>query len=246
MGITNLETLSDRELEILVLIAGGASDKEVAHKLYLSINTVKWHNRQIYQKLGVSSRTEALVVAADRKLLEKEEIQNDPAPKKYLHNLPTQISSFIGRENEIQQIKGLLKTTRLLTLTGPGGVGKTRLAQEVSGRLITENGFTDGIFFVDLASLTSPDRIVDAIVDALNLILQPGQKAMTVLEGYLDTKKILLVMDNYEHLLDAAPLVGDLLSTTSYLKVLVTSREALKSSWRADLSGIPTDFSRQN
>ncbi len=134
---SDLEHITERELEILRLIAEGASDREIAQKVYLSINTVKWHNRQIYAKLGVGSRTEALAMSAEQGLLDKSGAAPEKTTFRVPNNLPAQISSFVGREKEIEEIKKLLETQRLLTLTGPGGVGKTRLALQVAVNFLT-------------------------------------------------------------------------------------------------------------
>ncbi|MCJ7626131.1 MAG: LuxR C-terminal-related transcriptional regulator [Anaerolineaceae bacterium] len=225
------EQLSEREFEILRLIEKGSSDREIAQALYLSLNTIKWHNRQIYAKLGVSSRTGAVAAASDQGLFEDQPVTESKSALSRKHNLPAQVSSFVGREKEINQIKKLLESTRLLTLTGPGGVGKTRLALQVAEQLEEENLFQDGIYFLELAPVTKPERVGEAIVQALGLISQAGQEASEQLKYFLAERDLLLLIDNFEHLLEAASLVGELLQFAPKLKILCTSREAL------DLSG---------
>jgi predicted ATPase/DNA-binding CsgD family transcriptional regulator len=222
-----VDPLTVREIEILRYVADGSSDREIAEALFLSLNTIKWHNRQIYSKLGVASRTQAVALASQEGLLE---IQ--PAPlvgevAKRRHNLPSQVTSFVGRAREIGEIRKLLETSRLLTLTGPGGVGKTRLATQVAAELVEADGFEDGIFFVDMAPVNQPERVGDAIVEALGVMAVAGKRIPKLLENYLENKSLLLLLDNFEHLLGAAPLVGILLSAAPFLRVLATSREAL-------------------
>ncbi len=223
-----LDPLTGRELDILRRVADGSSDREIAEALFLSLNTIKWHNRQIYSKLGVRSRTQAVALASQEGLLEVQPAPLETAVAERMHNLPAQVTSFVGREEEISEVKRLLKLARLLTLTGPGGVGKTRLATQAAAELADAGAFEDGIFFIDLAPVSQPEWVGDAIVKALGVMAVAGQPISKVLEKYLGNKKSLLLLDNFEHLLEAAPLVSDLLSAAPDLRVLVTSREALR------------------
>jgi len=220
------EQLSDRERDILELLAAGAADKEIARQLHLSLNTVKWHNRQIYAKLGVENRTQAVAKAVELNLLGEEQPPAKPAFR-IPHNLPAPVSSFVGREKEITEIIELLQDHRLVTLTGPGGVGKTRLALEVATSLLADGRYQDGIYFVELAVVRDSARIGEAILDALGLRMEVGQNAQERLRLFLQDKNLLLALDNFEHLLSGAPLVTDLLTTDPSLSVLCTSREAL-------------------
>jgi predicted ATPase/transcriptional regulator with XRE-family HTH domain len=144
------------------------------------------------------------------------------------HNLPAPVTSLIGREREITAVLTHLQSpeVRLLTLTGPGGIGKTRLAVEAVERL---DGFVDGTYFVSLAAITDPSLVVHAIAQALGLPDAGGDLHRGV-RDYLCARQLLLVLDNFEHLLPAAKLVRALLSEARGLKVLVTSREALRTS----------------
>ena len=222
-----LDPITERELEILSLISEGASDREIAQKLYLSINTVKWHNRQIYQKLGVTNRTQAVALAAEKGLLDQDLSSERPSKTKKKHNLPAQITSFVGRDDEIGIIKELVNENRLVTLTGPGGVGKTRLALQVSAELVENEVFPDGVFFTELAVVSKPEQIGNVILDSLDLPPAPGQNVTEILESIFDSKSPLLVLDNFEHLLKGAGIVKDLLNTFPDITVLCTSREAL-------------------
>lgn len=142
------------------------------------------------------------------------------------HNLPTQLTPFIGRAEQIGQLVQHLQTRRLLTLTGAGGVGKTRLALEVATRLLA--GFGDGIWFVDLAPLTDPAALSQRVLDLWRVPEQSGRSPLAALTTYLQVKQTLLILDNCEHLLDAcAALAETLLQQCPEVTLLATSREAL-------------------
>jgi predicted ATPase/class 3 adenylate cyclase len=141
------------------------------------------------------------------------------------NNLPAQLTSFVGREEQIAQVRGLLDTTRLLTLTGAGGTGKTRLALQVAAEILTE--FADGAFFVDLSSVTDPTLVPSALAQALGVPEVAGRTILDAITGHLRDKELLLVMDNFEQVAEAAPLIEDLLTAAAKLKVIVTSRIVL-------------------
>src|SRR5687768_8258649 len=141
------------------------------------------------------------------------------------NNLPVQLTSFIGRENEIAEIKQELKDHHLITLTGPGGTGKTRLSLQVAADLLDQ--FYHGVWFIELAPLTDPDLIPQTILSAIGITEQSG-KPLDALREYLRRKKSLIVLDNCEHLLEASANVAHaILSAAPDLKVLASSREAL-------------------
>ncbi len=141
-------------------------------------------------------------------------------------NLPVPISTFVGRQQEIGEVRRLLLSNRLVTLTGPGGCGKTRLALRVAQELMEE--FEHRIWFIELASVTDPVLVPQAIAAALNIREQSRQSLMDVLTDYLATSSSLLVIDNCEHLILACAHVAEmLLQKCSDLKILATSREGL-------------------
>jgi class 3 adenylate cyclase len=154
-------------------------------------------------------------------------------------NLPAQPTSLIGREHEVVAVATLLRGTdvRLLTLTGPGGVGKTRLSLQVAAELIED--FTDGVYFVDLAPIRDASLVITAIATTLGMQESGAQPLLERLKNYLHDKRMLLLLDNFEHLLDAAPLVAALLAATSQLKVLATSRERLRLRGEQEVAVLP-------
>jgi len=142
------------------------------------------------------------------------------------NNLSVQLTSFVGREKEVEEVTSLLQRKRLLTLTGVGGIGKTRLALQVAADLTGE--FPDGVWWVDLAPLTDPEFVPQAVASAVGLREHPGRPLVDVLLDHLRAKRLLLVLDNCEHLLAAcAHLVEALLRGCPHLRLLATSREAL-------------------
>ena len=142
------------------------------------------------------------------------------------HNLPVQLSSFVGRDRDLAEVQRSIGDRRLVTLTGFGGVGKTRLALEVAGSLLDR--YLDGVRLVELAALVDPLLVPHAVASALDLAEQPGRSIDDVLVAALRTQEMLLVLDNCEHLLDAsAALVERVLRTCPDVRIIATGREAL-------------------
>jgi predicted ATPase/DNA-binding CsgD family transcriptional regulator len=221
---TWMEPLAAREIQILGLISDGLSNREIAQELYLTLETIKWYNKQIYRKLGVNSRMQAAKLTAEQGLLEQESSAQHEEESRS-GNLPAQLTSFVGREKEIAEIKELLKANRLVVLTGTGGSGKTRLALQVAADL--SDYYRDGAWLVELAPLSDPNLVPGAIAQALKL-QSGGDTALTEsLKHFFGRKHLLLLLDNFEHLLEASFLVGELLSAAPQLSVLATSRERL-------------------
>ncbi len=142
------------------------------------------------------------------------------------NNLPIQLTSFIGREKEIAEIKGLLETARLVTLTGSGGTGKTRLALEVATLELAS--YPHGVWIIELATLTDPSQIIPAMAQVFGLQELPSEPLAASVTNFLRAKKSLLILDNCEHLIEAcARLVDDLLHQCAQLMIIASSREAL-------------------
>jgi predicted ATPase/class 3 adenylate cyclase len=150
------------------------------------------------------------------------------------NNLPLQPTPLVGREREVSEIAERLgrEEVRLLTLTGPGGTGKSRLALQAAADLLEE--FDDGVFFVSLATITDPELVPSAIAKPLGVKESPERSLEESLEAYLQQKRLLLILDNFEQVLEGAPLVGDLVSACPNLKVLATSRIPLGLYWEQE------------
>ena len=141
-------------------------------------------------------------------------------------NLPVPLTSFVGREREIESVKHLLSTTRLLTLIGSGGIGKTRLAIQAASELTSS--YRDGVSWVELAPLTDSALVPQAVAHVLNVRESPNKSLPDSIKAALSEKHVLLILDNCEHLISAcASLAYDLLSHCANLSILTTSREAL-------------------
>ena len=166
------------------------------------------------------------------------------APDGALASLPTPLTSFVGREREAGELEARLQTTRLLTLTGPGGSGKTRLALAVAARLAAAQAFADGVSWVELAALTDGALVPRAVASALGISEQADRNLSDSLCDALRLQHRLLVLDNCEHLVEAcAQLVRQLLDAAPRLHIVVTSREALnlagETTWLVPSLGLP-------
>ena len=222
------EGLSKRAVEILRLLAEGMSDREIAERLVMTINTVKWYNRQVYSILGVGSRTQAIARAHELQLLDTTSSSEAAAGDVYhlpKHNLPVETTRFIGRRHELAECGQLLDTAHLLTLVGPPGTGKTRLALQLGWEML--DSFRDGVYFVSLAPLTDPAQVMNTVAIAIGVKEAHGQSFTETLKHVLRASQMLLILDNFEHLLPAATEVSELLSAAPQLRVLATSREPL-------------------
>jgi predicted ATPase/class 3 adenylate cyclase len=142
------------------------------------------------------------------------------------YDLPAQVTSFVGRQRERDQLVELLGTCRLVTLTGPGGTGKTRLAIEVADGCI--EAFADGVHFVPLATISDADLVLSTVAARLALREAPERPVREVLIDHVKQRAMLLVLDNFEQIIEAASTVGELLAVAPELRVLVTSREPLR------------------
>ena len=141
-------------------------------------------------------------------------------------NLPRQITSFIGREKEMADVKQLLASTPLLAVLGTGGAGKTRLALQVGADSLDH--YTDGVWLLELAALSQPDLLLQTITTVLGLREEAGDSLLLTVQNYLRDRQVLLILDNCEHLLDACARLADmLLRTCPRVRILATSREGL-------------------
>lgn len=142
------------------------------------------------------------------------------------HNLPVQLTDFIGRGDELEEVSHLVSESRLLTLTGVGGTGKTRLALQVGAEIVED--FPDGVWVVDLIPVTDGEMVDNAVAAALGVRDQPGRSLLETIGDALRTRKTLIILDNCEHLLsNAADVVSEILRTDPQVRVLATSREPL-------------------
>lgn len=159
------------------------------------------------------------------------------------NNLPLQLTSFIGREREKAEVRDLLLASRLLTLTGSGGAGKTRLALQVAAEVLEE--FPDGVWFVDLATLSDPVLVAHAVAKVLNVTEQPGRPIEDTLADTLRDRHLLLLLDNCEHLVARCAYLSEaLLRACPHVRILATSREALgvagETGWRTPSLSVPS------
>jgi predicted ATPase/DNA-binding CsgD family transcriptional regulator len=152
-------------------------------------------------------------------------------------NLPRQLTSFIGRERELQDLEGLLERSRLLTLTGPGGSGKTRLGLQLAAEVTS--GFPDGVYFVALAPVGNPDLVLSSIAHGIGLPDLGGRPLLDRLRSHLEHARVLILLDNFEHLIAAAPVVAQILQATVALRIVVTSRAPLHVSGEQEFEVTP-------
>ena len=141
-------------------------------------------------------------------------------------NLPTRLTTFVGRDQELAEVLELAAGGRLLTLTGPGGTGKTRLSLEVGAR--SADRYPDGVYFVPLEPITEPGLVAATIAQQLNLPDRGGRSPVDRLREHLRDRRLLIILDNFEQVIAAAPLVSELLADAPGLGILTTSREALR------------------
>ncbi len=194
-------------------------------------------------EVGVSTQRLREEIAAGRLLAAQPTVALTEEPSDTgKHNLPASRTSFMGREHEMMEIKRELAMTRLLTLTGAGGSGKTRLALEVARDLI--GAYPDGVWLAELASLSNGEFVPQAFAEAVGVRGQPDRPLTDTLVDALRSKKVLLLLDNCEHLINAvAGLVALLLDSCPHLRILATSREALRAVgeviWPVPLLSVP-------
>lgn len=243
------------ELARQLLVADAVNEKAHQHLIFCYAATgnrtaalEQYHQCKctLLDELGVEPSSETT------KLYEKIRAEETGSQSKeaLLSNLPIPLTSFVGRQTEIVHVKRLIEATHLLTLTGAGGCGKTRLAIQVATDLAAMDRFKHGVWWVDLAGLSDPALVTQSVATVFNLGEAQGPALLSALTNYLRAKELLLVIDNCEHLLGAcAQLIGTLLSACPKLQILATSREPLniggETVWRVpslaspDISMLP-------
>ncbi|MEU0544451.1 LuxR C-terminal-related transcriptional regulator [Nocardia sp. NPDC005978] len=210
--------ISDREAEVLALVGRYRSNAEIAAQLFISVRTVETHVSSLLRKVGVADRRALAERAAE---LDRSQASGAPAAV-----LPAPLTSFVGRSRERTELREAVRAHRHVTALGPGGVGKTRLALAVAADLSGE--FTGGAWFVDLVPVTDPAMAGAAVARALGLAEQQGRGLEESVSATLGDRRVLLVLDNCEHLRDGvAPFIEYLLANCPNVTVLATSRARL-------------------
>jgi predicted ATPase/DNA-binding CsgD family transcriptional regulator len=206
--------VTEREADVLWAVTERLRNREIAERLHLSVRTVESHVAALLRKLGATDRAGLVEIGVQL----RRTASADPA-------LPLPLTRLVGREHETRDIVEVLGSQRLVTLTGPGGVGKTRLALRVA--TAQADRFADGARLADLAPV-GPDLVADTVARALGVVPRPGWSVREVLRDVAGRARCLLLLDNCEHVVaEAAGIVADLLSAAGELRVLATSREPL-------------------
>ena len=230
-GLTQ-EALAERA----ALSARGISDLERAARTRPYPATV----RRLAEALGLSEADRKVLETAAAPAARVDAGTSRPAAAK-IGMLPTPLSSFVGREHQVTEMRRVLAAHRLVTMLGPGGIGKTRLAIEVAAGIVDD--FADGVVFVALASVRDPGLVISAVAEALGIQEMGSRPLADRVRSRLQTAQMLVVLDNFEHVLRAAEAVGALLADCPQLRVLVTSRAPLRLSGERAVVGPPTGAS---
>jgi len=250
-------------IEALQKVVANERTHEEAHSALMRLYAMKGHSQKALLQYGqlqkaLSEDLDAKPDAQSRHLYEEIMAGRSPqtrslrrAPEEGAadkrHNLPNAYSSFVGRERELVEVKRTLAMTQLLTFTGTGGCGKTRLALEVARELV--GAYPDGVWLVELAPVQDPTLVPQAVASALDVREQPDRSLTETLSDYLKARQVLLLLDNCEHLIEAcARFVDTLLSSCERLRILATSREALsiagEANWPVLPLALPTEVGR--
>jgi predicted ATPase/DNA-binding CsgD family transcriptional regulator len=228
--------LTSREEEIAQLVAEGLTNSDIAERLFISRRTAEGHVEQIRNKLGFRSRAQIAAWVTDRR--------RQGSMTWRTHNLPERLTPLVGRDQDLTELTGLLKQTRLLTLSGAGGVGKSQLAIELATQTLT--AYPHGALLVELAAVSDPTLVPTAVLAPLGIRETPGEPVLVTLLRWLSARRLLLVLDNCEHLLaPVAALVESALRAAPGLRVLAASREPLRAQgevvWRVPPLEVPEE-----
>ncbi|TDC53241.1 hypothetical protein E1212_06105 [Jiangella ureilytica] len=205
--------VTEREAEVLAAVSERLRNREIAERLHVSVRTVESHIAALMRKLGVTDRAALAEIGVE---LRRGSVDGA---------LPTPLTSLVGRTNELGELAELLGTHRLVTLLGPAGVGKTRLALHLTAHRAAQG--PDGARLAELAS-AGPGLVGDTVARALGVVPQPGWSLRDILREVAGGMRCLLLLDNCEHVIaEAAEIVADLLTAGRLLRVIATSREPL-------------------
>jgi len=217
----HLYNLTEREIDVVELMAKAFSNREIGEQLDVSVETVRMHAKNIYAKLDVSGRQKASLRAIELGLIQPD-VQSSESST-HLPLLPTQ---FVGRARELGELHHIIVNgIRLVTILGAGGMGKTHLALSYAHQ--HHVSYKDGAYFVPLDAVQSGTGIVSQIIEVLQINVSNKRSYEQQLVDYLADKQMLLVIDNWEHLLDSAGLISRMLRTAPDIVILATSREKL-------------------
>ena len=218
-----LTPLTKREHEVLELMAFGLANKEIAARLSLSRRTVESHIEHVLGKLQAPTRARAVVEAGRAGLLDP---ARDQSAFSRSNNLPYQLTTLIGREQDVVEVKSLLASYRLVTLSGSGGVGKTRLALRIGVDLLDR--YPDGVWLFEFASISNSALVSRTVAKVLAISERQNRTLISSIVESLRRKQALLIFDNCEHVLNAvAELVDEILHNSPNVRILTTSRQAL-------------------
>jgi predicted ATPase/DNA-binding SARP family transcriptional activator len=233
-GRIEADVESGRHAEVIGELERLVAEYPVRERLWRLLVLALYRGERQADALAAYRRARAMLAAelglepgAELRRLEQAVLRQEVAAAPPLrHNLPAPLTSFLGREGDLARLESLLGQARLVTLTGPGGAGKTRLAIEAAGRMLGR--FPDGVWLADLAGVRSPGLVPVQVMEALGARQEAGVPVLEALRFRLRAADLLLVLDNCEHLLDACTeLTGALLRASPRLRVLATSREQL-------------------
>lgn len=225
--------LTRRGQEVAELVALGLSNREIGERLFLSERTIEWHVEQILNRLGFTSRTQ---IAAWVGRTQSGTVVRVPGSRGE-GNLPAPLTGFVGRDRELAALKDLVATNRLVTVTGPGGTGKTRMALRLADEL--EPAYPNGAWLCELAPLADPALVPDAVAQALGVVSEERADRLAPVLKHLRERTALLVLDNCEHVSEATSETAQrLLAACPGLRLVATSRAPLgilgEAVWRLE------------